>query len=58
MSMMYGNMKKPMQQPAMGAQQRPQGAMAKGGMTKKTGYAKGGAVMCGASMPPAQKGKK
>lgn len=33
-------------------------AMAKGGMTKKTGYAKGGAVMCGASMPPAQKGKK
>lgn len=32
--------------------------MAKGGMTKKTGYAKGGAVMCGASMPPAQKGKK
>lgn len=33
-------------------------AMAKGGMTKKTGYAKGGAVMCGASMPPAQKRKK
>ena len=37
--MMYGNMKKPMpQQPVMGAQQRPQGAMAKGGMAKmKTG---------------------
>ncbi len=33
-------------------------AMAYGGMTKKTGYAKGGAVMCGASMPPAQKRKK
>lgn len=34
-------------------------AMAKGGMAKKkTGYAKGGAVMCGASMPPAQKRKK
>lgn len=32
--------------------------MSKGGMTKKTGYAKGGAVMCGASMPPAQKRKK
>lgn len=30
-----------------------------GGMTKKaTGYAKGGMAMCGASMPPAQKGKK
>lgn len=29
---------------------------AKGGMTKK--YAKGGMAMCGASMPPAQKGKK
>lgn len=27
-----------------------------GGMTKK--YAKGGMAMCGASMPPAQKGKK
>lgn len=30
----------------------------KGGAVKKTGYAKGGAVMCGASMPPAQKRKK
>lgn len=48
--MMYGNMKKPMPQ---------QPAMAKGGVAKKkTGYAKGGAVMCGASMPPAQKRKK
>ena len=48
--MMYGNMKKPMQQPAM---------LAKGGMAKKkTGYAKGGMAMCGASMPPAQKRKK
>lgn len=58
--MMYGNMKKPMpQQPVMGAQQRPQGAMAKGGMAKnKPGYAKGGMAMCGASMPPAQKRKK
>lgn len=53
MSMMYGNMKKP-----IGSMQRQQPAMAKGGMTKKTGYAKGGAVMCGASMPPAQKRKK
>jgi hypothetical protein len=33
-------------------------AMAKGGMTKKPGYAKGGMAMCGASMPPAQKRKK
>lgn len=34
-------------------------AMAKGGMAKnKTGYAKGGMAMCGASVPPAQKGKK
>ena len=29
-----------------------------GAVKKKTGYAKGGAVMCGASMPPAQKRKK
>lgn len=34
-------------------------AFRKGGaVKKKTGYAKGGAVMCGASMPPAQKRKK
>lgn len=34
--------------------------MYKGGMTKKMGYAKGGMVKanCGASMKPAQKGKK
>jgi hypothetical protein len=34
--------------------------MYKGGMTKKAGYAKGGMVKanCGASMKPAQKGKK
>lgn len=34
---------------------------AKGGSVKKkkaSGYAKGGMAMCGASMPPAQKGKK
>ena len=31
---------------------------AKGGMVKKMGYAKGGYANCGASMPPAQKGKK
>ena len=50
MSMMYGNMKKPMPQ---------QPALAKGGMAKKKpGYAKGGMAMCGASMPPAQKRKK
>jgi hypothetical protein len=52
--MMYGNMKKP-----LGSVQSQQPAMAKGGMAKKkTGYAKGGMAMCGASMPPAQKGKK
>jgi hypothetical protein len=33
-----------------------QPAMAKGGMAK--GYAKGGMVNCGASVPPAQKSKK
>lgn len=34
-------------------------AFRKGGaVKKKTGYAKGGAVMCGASVPPAQKRKK
>jgi hypothetical protein len=34
-------------------------AMRKGGaVKKKPGYAKGGMAMCGASMPPAQKGKK
>lgn len=33
--------------------------MAKGGAVKKTmAYAKGGMAMCGASVPPAQKGKK
>jgi hypothetical protein len=52
--MMYGNMKKP-----IGSMQRQQPAMSKGGMAKKKpGYAKGGLAMCGASMPPTQKGKK
>jgi hypothetical protein len=34
--------------------------MAKGGMVKKSGYAKGGMVKanCGASMKPTQKGTK
>jgi hypothetical protein len=51
--MAYGGMATPMQP------KKPMAMMAKGGMAKKKpGYAKGGMAMCGASMPPAQKGKK